>query len=127
MSQVDLAAIANEPPRGTAIGDRDKHTGRGRISIDGRVDGHADLAADRIKPGGSGHFVRIESAAIGHQLATVLLAVPGSDNGGFALTPLTSSRSGAAEDCRHEQSCLPDKFRSFSILANRPEIGKAHV
>src|SRR5215472_6989180 len=71
--KVNNAAVLNEAAGRASV--RDGHQNTARFVI-WRVKGYAHACAERIKPGGGGHFIRIKSVSVGHQPAPVLLAVP---------------------------------------------------
>ena len=76
MSKINHSPLVHEAFSRAAIRHSHYHAVRLKLWVD---DGHANTSAQRIEPGRSSQFVRIEFVTVGHQFAAVLLAVPRRD------------------------------------------------
>lgn len=109
--KIDDTTVSDESFGGTAICDGDYNT-PARIEA-----GYAHAAAQWIKPGGGGQFVRIKPLAVSHEFATMCLAIPGGQ----------SSRRGGAT-CggtirRQQQAEQNDTFHTrFFVAATRAAV-----
>src|SRR5882724_8455613 len=73
VSGIDDAAATNKVFGWAAVSDGDKDA---TSVLVGGVQGLTNFGAERIKPGSSGELIGIKSSPVGHESATVILAIP---------------------------------------------------